>query len=57
MIYALRVHSKINFPDILLWVKVPFGSYPKKTITDTETLGLVYNKFKFDHNYANKTRR
>ena len=30
---------------------------PKKNSTDTETLGLVYNKFKFDLNYANKTRR
>ncbi len=30
---------------------------PKKNNTDTETLRLVYNKFKFDHNYANKTRR
>ena len=30
---------------------------PKINITDTDTLGLVYNKFKIDHNYANKTRR
>ena len=30
---------------------------PKKNNTDTETLRLVYNKFKIDHNYANKTRR
>ena len=30
---------------------------PKKNNTDTETVGLVYNKFKIDHNYANKTRR
>ena len=30
---------------------------PKKNNTDTETIGLVYNKFKFAHNYANKTRR
>jgi len=30
---------------------------PKKNITDTETIGLVYNEFKIDHNYANKTRR
>ena len=37
-------------------VKVPYGSYPKNN-TDTETLRLVYNKFKIDHNYANKTRR
>ena len=29
---------------------------PKKNNTDTETLRLVYNKFKIDHNYANKTR-
>jgi len=30
---------------------------PKKNDTDTETLGLVYNKFKIDHNHADKTRR
>ena len=30
---------------------------PKKNNTDTETLRLVYNKFKFDSNYADKTRR
>ena len=30
---------------------------PKKNNTDTEILGLVYNKCKIDHNYANKTRR
>ena len=30
---------------------------PKKNNTDTETHGLVYNKFKFDNNHANKTRR
>ncbi len=30
---------------------------PKKNKTDTETLGLVYNKFKIDPNYADKTRR
>ena len=30
---------------------------PKKNNTDTELLGLVYNQFKIDHNYAAKTRR
>ena len=30
---------------------------PKKKITDTETLSLVYNKFKIDPYHANKTRR
>ena len=30
---------------------------PKKNNADTETPRLVYNKFKFDNNYANKTRR
>jgi len=30
---------------------------PKKNNTDTETLRLVYNEFKFDLNYADKTRR
>ena len=30
---------------------------PKKNNTDTETVGLVYNKFKIAHNHANKTRR
>ena len=29
---------------------------PKKNNADTETIDLVYNKFKIDHNYANKTR-
>ena len=29
---------------------------PKKNNTDTEPLGLVYNKFKIVHDYANKTR-
>ena len=42
---------------MILLVKVPYGSYPKKNNTDTETLRLVYNKFKIDYNYANKTRR
>ena len=30
---------------------------PKKNNADTEPSRLVYNKFKFDNNYANKTRR
>ncbi len=30
---------------------------PKKNNTDTEPFRLVYNKYKIDHNYANKTRR
>ena len=30
---------------------------PKKNDTDTETHRLVYNKFKIDNFYANKTRR
>ncbi len=29
----------------------------QKNNTDTETLRLVYNKFKIIRNYANKTRR
>ena len=29
----------------------------KKNNTDTETIGLVYNKFKIAYSYANKTRR
>ena len=29
---------------------------PKKKNTDTETLRLVYNKLKIDHNHADKTR-
>ena len=29
---------------------------PIKNKTNTETLRLVYNKFKIDLNYANKTR-
>ncbi len=55
MIYALRVHLKINIcTNFMGQSTVRF--LPKKNITDTETLHLVYNKFKFDHNYANKTR-
>ena len=57
MIYALRVHLKTNFYTNFLGVEVPYGSYPKKIYTDTETHRLVYNKFKSDHNHANKTRR
>ena len=30
---------------------------PKKNKTGTEPHRLVYNKFKIDNNYANKTRR
>jgi len=30
---------------------------PKKNNTDTESIRLVYNKFKIDNNHANKTRR
>ena len=30
---------------------------PKKNNTDTETLHLVYNKLKIEHNHAHKTRR
>ena len=56
MIYALRVHSKTNFEDISHGLKYR-RFLPKKNNTDTETLRLVYNKFKIDHNYANKTRR
>jgi len=29
---------------------------PKNNFTDTETIRLVYNKFKLDPNHANKTR-
>ena len=29
---------------------------PKKNKTGTESNSLVYNKFKFNNNYANKTR-
>ena len=57
MIYALKVPLKINPKFQCIWVKVPYGSYPKKNNTGTETHRLVYNKFKIDNNYANKTRR
>ena len=56
MIYAFKVHLKIKF-TLISMAKVPYGSYPKKNNTDTETPRLVYNKFKIVHNYANKTRR
>ena len=56
MIFVLRVHSKINFyTNFMGQSMVRF--LPKTKNTDTETLRLVYNKFKIDHNYANKTRR
>ena len=55
MIYVLRVHSKINFFINFYGLKYRTVLTPKKN-TDTETLRLVYNKFKIDHNYANKTR-
>ena len=55
MIYVLRVHSKINFyTNFIGQDTVRF--LPKKNNTDTDTLRLVYNKFKIDPNYANKTR-
>ena len=56
MIYALRVHLKINFhTNSIGQSTVRF--LPKKNDTGTETHRLVYNKFKFDKYYANKTRR
>ena len=56
MIYVLRVHLKINCIQIFMGQST-VRFLPKKNNTDTETLRLVYNKFKPDHNYANKTRR
>ena len=55
MIYALRVHSKINF-NIDLYVQSNLRFLPKKNNTDTESLGLDYNKLN-SHKHANKTRR
>ena len=55
MIYALRVHLKISLKQISMG-QTTVRFLPKKNHTDTETLRLVYNKFKIDHNYANKTR-
>ena len=56
MMYVLKVHLKINFLIISMG-QIAVRFLPKKNNTDTETLRLVYNKFKIDHNYANKTRR
>ncbi len=56
MIYALRVHLKINFIEIIYGSKYRTVLTQKKN-TGTETNRLVYNKFKIDNNYANKTRR
>ena len=56
MIYVLRVHSKINFYTKFMGQST-VRFLPKKNNTNTETVGLVYNKFKIDDNYANKTRR
>ncbi len=55
MIYALRVHLKINFIQIFMGQST-VRFLPKKNNTDTETLRLVYNKFKIEYNYADKTR-
>ena len=57
MIYALRIHSKINFHKLITMGQSTVRFLPQKNNTDTETVGLVYNKCKFDHNYADKTRR
>ena len=56
MIYVLRVHSEINFhTNFMGQSTVRF--LPKKNNTDTEPLRLVYNEYKIEPNYANKTRR
>ena len=56
MIYALKVHLKINF--LLIYMGQSTVRFlPKKKNTDTEPFRLVYNKFRIDNNYANKTRR
>jgi len=55
MIYVLKVHSKINFHNNFMG-QSSVRFLPKKNNTDTETVGLVYNKFNVVHNYANKTR-
>ena len=55
MIYALKAHLKINFIVFTIGIST-VRFLPKKNNTDTETLRLVYNKFKIVHNYANKTR-
>ncbi len=57
MIYALRVHLKISFQILISMGQSTVRFLPKKIYTDTETLGLVYNKLKIVHNYAYKTRR
>ena len=56
MIYALRAHLKIDFDNKHL-SQITVRFLPKKNHTGTETHRLVYNKFKFDIYYANKTRR
>ena len=55
MIYVLKVHLKINFYDNFLGQST-VRFLPKKSYTGTELISLVYNKFKFVNNYANKTR-
>ena len=56
MIYVLEVHLKINFHTNFMGQSI-VRFLPKKNNTDTETLRLVYNKFKIDHKHADKTRR
>ena len=55
MIYALRVHLKIN-STLIHMGQGTVRFLPKKNDTGTETHRLVYNKFKFEFNYADKTR-
>ena len=56
MICVLKAHLKIIFNTDLYSINCR-TVLTQKNKTDTETLRLVYNKFKFDNNYANKTRR
>ena len=55
MIYVLGVNLKVNLINLLGGSKYR-TVLTQKNITDTESLRLVYNKFKTDNNHANKTR-
>jgi len=55
MIYALRIHLKINFYTNFFVLNYRTVLTLKKN-TDKETLRLVYNKLIIDNYYANKTR-
>ena len=56
MIYVLGVYLKTNYLMLFKMGQITVRYLPKKRNAGTETYRLVYNKFKIENNYANKTR-